>query len=188
MNRKWALILILFFTSCAYNMGVSERKVPGNVKTVAITMLKNQSQEVGAEVYFTNALTSEFLRSKIVTVVEEPLADALLSGKITKIEYIAPETGLKLAKDSTYLPQGTVLATVYNVNISVDVSLVRRGDGKVLWQGTYTGVRSYSAPQVTLPVVNSVNPLYNLSARRQNIELIANDVMSEVHDRMTDNF
>jgi len=182
------LATTLCLSSCAYKLGVSERQIPENLKKISIPVMKNLSREVGAEIYFTNALIQEFERSKVAEVLPESLSDAVLRGTISRIEYVAPETGMKLAKDSEFLPQGTVLATIYNINVVIDMSLVRRSDEKVIWSGSFSGVRSYSAPQVTLPVVNSVNPLYNLSARRQNIELIANDVMSEVHDRMTENF
>ncbi|MNY58066.1 hypothetical protein D3C86_1943590 [compost metagenome] len=68
------------------------------------------------------------------------------------------------------------------------MKLVRQADGTELWSGSFSGERTYVAPQVTLAGVNSVNPLYNLSARRQNIDIMANDIMTEAHDRITENF
>jgi hypothetical protein len=70
----------------------------------------------------------------------------------------------------------------------VTVKVVRQADGTELWAGSFSGERTYAAPQVTLAGVNSVDPLYNLSARRQNIDLMANDLMLEAHDRITENF
>lgn len=177
----------MFFTSCAYHIGNQVETAPGGVRSISVPMFKNMSNEVSAEVQFTNALIQEFDRSKTVHVVADN-SDAVMSGVITKIEYLVPATSLKLAQNTTYMPNGTVLATDYNLTVEVELKLIRRIDQKVVWTNTFVGVRSYSSPQVTLPVVNSVNPLYNLSARRQNISLLAAELMSEAHDRMLENF
>lgn len=179
-------IIFTFLTSCAYKIGPQVDAVPGGVKSIAIPIFKNLSQEVLVETYFTNYLLQEFQRSKIVEVLPESLAEATMFGTIKKVEYLVPPSSLK--ESGTYLPNNRSLATQYNVNVEVEARLVRNHDQKVLWTGVYSKVGNYSAPLVTLPVVNSVNPLYNLSARRQAIDQTAASLMTELHDRMLDKF
>lgn len=173
--------------SCAYRLGQGPRSLPGGYRQISIPMFKNKTQEVGVEAAFTQALQEQFLRSKVAEVVDEGKAEVRVEGAIVDITYL-PENRVESDPNSSYLPSGTVVATQYRVLTKVDVKAVRRSDGEVLWSGTFKGERTYAAPFVTLSGVNSVNPLYNLSARRQNLEAMANDMMVETHGRMTENF
>ncbi len=182
------MVCVTVGTSCAYRMGSGERSIPGGYKQVSVPVFKNKTQETGIEVGFTKSLINEFQRSRIARVVEKPLSEVSVVGSIDSVSY---QPGAKrVAGDSAspYLPNGTVIASEYRILLTVTVKVVRQADGIELWSGTFAGERTYVAPQVTLAGVNSVNPLYNLSARRQNIEKMANDLMEEAHDRITENF
>lgn len=174
---------------CAYRLGGAYRSLPGGYKQISIPIFKNHSQEVGVEVAFTQALLQEFYRSSVATVVDDPLAEVRLEGDIKSIQYL-PEA--KLIGDTktgtTYLPQGAVLASQYRVLVDVNMRLIRRSDGYRLWESNFPQERTYAAPQVTLTGLNTVNPLYNLSARRQILEVMAGDMMVEAHSRITENF
>lgn len=182
------LFLFSLLTSCAYQLGPQADAVPGAVKSIAIPVFKNYSKEVTIETYFTNYLLQEYERSKVVQVLPESLSEATLLGVIKKVHYMAPITSFTLAESERYMPSGTVLASIYDVTVEVELQLIRNGDQKILWSSSFTKTRSYFAPKVTLPVVNSVNPLYNLSARRRLIDAVASAMMSEAHDRMLDKF
>lgn len=182
------LFLFSLLTSCAYHMGPRADAVPGGVKSIGIPVFKNLSKEVMVETYFTNALLQEFERSKVVQIVPEPLAEATMYGVIKKIEYLADINSMTLGKETQFQPAETVLTGSYQVRVEVELKLIRNGDQKLLWFSDYSKSKTYSAPQVTLPIVNSVNPLYNLSARRQLLEQVSLDLMSEAHDRMLDKF
>ena len=86
------------------------------------------------------------------------------------------------------LPENTALTVAYRVLLKTHVELVRQSDQKVLWSSYFDNERVYTAPQVGLAVINSVNPLYNQSARLEVIEQMAHDMMADAHDRMTENF
>jgi hypothetical protein len=160
--------------------------LPGGYHQVYIPVFKNKSMEPGIEVAFTNSLIQEFERAKIGRVTDSNQAEVVVEGVITGVTYAKSGTD-KTDKD-TPLPMGTVLASSYQILITADVTLKRNSDKSVLWSGTFNGERTYNAPLVTTAGVNTVNPLYNLSARRQNIDQIAAEMMSEAHDRMTENF
>lgn len=179
-------LLIFLLGGCAYKFGRGPRAIPGGYRQISIPMFKNKSQETGLEVPFTSAMIQEFLRSKVAKVVEEPMAEVRIEGEIVSVT--ATADAKQEADKSNLLPQGTVLALQYRLITNVNLRAVRRSDGEVLWQGSFRGEGTYSAPQVTLSGVNTVNPLYNLSARRQNLESIAKDMMVEAHSRMTENF
>ncbi|MBK9321422.1 MAG: hypothetical protein IPM97_00445 [Bdellovibrionaceae bacterium] len=167
---------------------MANRSLPGGYKYLSIPVFKNLTQETGPEVGFTNAIIKEFERSEVAKMTSENLSDVKILGVITSIQYL-PGTGIKAEEQQgVYLPKGTVIANDYRIRVSVRVSVVRQADNSEIWSGTFSGERTYVAPKITLAGVNSANPLYNLSARRQNIDSVANDMMAEAHDRITENF
>jgi hypothetical protein len=157
--------------------------MPGGYRQVFIPVFKNYSMEPGIEMDFTSAIRQEFERSRVARVSEPERAEVELVGEIKSVQYV-PETPIQ----GGTLPTGTVLATAYEIRLEVKITLKRKSDGAVLWTSNFTNSRSYIAPQVTMAGVNTVNPLYNLSARRQNIQIISSAMMAEAHDRMTENF
>lgn len=169
-------------------MGVKDRKFPGGYEYVAVPVFKNYTQETGTEVYFTNALVTELERAKIVSIADKAAAQVTLEGIIKGITY-TPSSQTR-AGDVTpqYLPDGTVLTTEYYVNVDVAIVAKRNSDQKIIWQSDFQSRRSYTAPRIGIQGLNSANALYNHSARYQNIQAMANDMMAEAHDRLTENF
>jgi hypothetical protein len=123
-------------------------------------------------------------RSRVAQVVEE--SDISVQGVIEEVNYRLG--GKRTSSDYSLLPEGAVQATEYRILILARISVIRGSDQKVLWTGQFNGERTYTAPQIASAVVNTANPLYNLSARRLNIKEVANDIASEAFDRMTENF
>lgn len=192
MMRLFFLLTPLAFFSmsgCAYHLGRGARSMPGGASEISIPVFKNRSQETGAEVTFTQALQQEFLRSKVARVVDDPKAEVRVEGEIDFIRYIPAQK--KTAGDTSagYLPDGTVIASQYQIVLQVSLRVVRRSDNEKIWEGRFESRdQTYAAPQITLTGVNSVDPLYNLSARRQKLLVIANELMLEAHSRITENF
>lgn len=173
---------LLLFAGCAYKLGNPDRALPLGYTQISVPIFQNKTMEPGLEVSFTNALIQEFERSRVGKLVDKNQAEAVLEGSIREIKYVPG------GKKETGLPQGSILATSYDITVVVSLQLKRLSDNKILWSGDFTRSRSYIAPQVTLPTINTVNPLYNLSARRQNFDILALDMMAEAHDRITENF
>lgn len=178
-----ALCWFLLQAGCAYHMGSPDRSLPSGYKQVTIPIFKNLSMEPTIEVAFTNSLIKEFERSKIARIVDPAQAEVVIEGVIQTVAYVP---GGKL--DPSVLPMGAVLAGSYDIQVVTTITVKRQSDQSVLWTGQFTRGRTYNAPQVTLPGINTVNPLYNLSARRQNFDVLAADMMAEAHDRLTENF
>lgn len=183
----FGLIFSCAITGCAYHLGVSGRTLPGGFKAIEVPLFLNSSTEPGMEVAFTNSLIQEFEKNKVAAVQQAGQAPAVIKGEIKSIVY-KPTGPIQKGEKAPLLPDGTVLATGYRVIVAAEVSLIEKKTGTVLWRSQFDGESFYASPQVTVARVNSVNPLYNLSARRRVIETIANDLMVEAHDRMTENF
>lgn len=182
------LALSVLLGSCAYRLGDSDRQIPGGYRTVAIPVFTNRSMEAGIETFFTNALVREFERGRVGRVAAKSDAQTTLEGTIDNVVYgiSLPVEGGK--EGGAFLPPGTILNTEYRINLQTTLRLRRNSDQKVLWEGTFNGERSYQAPQIGIEGVNSSNATYNQSARYQNIQLMATDLMNEAHNRITENF
>lgn len=183
-----ASVIQFFLSSCAYKLSSNYDALPGNVRSIQIPIFKNDSIEVGAETTFTNALKSEALRSKFVQLKnDESEVEGILQGRVVRIEVVADESVIE-AKNTQYLPAETVIATQYKVTAIIDLTLYRKGSMAVLWSGNFKQTSNYSAPQITLPVINTANSLYNQSAKRQTLDALSKDMMQAAFDRMVENF
>lgn len=170
---------------CAYRAGFTERRLPGGYDLLAVPVFANATPTTGTEVYFTNAMIRELARSGVVRVTERSSAQATLEGEVQNITF-APVSQIKFEPGdaSNFLPPGTVLTTAYRVQVVTRVQLRRNSDQSVLWANTFVGERTYSAPLIGTTGLTSANALYNHSARYQAVELLAQDLMAQAHDRL----
>jgi len=184
------LSIVIFQFGCAYKLSSSTDSLPGHVKSIYLPIFKNNSTEPGVEVYFTNALKKEMLTSKKLQLFnDENQSDAVMYGKIKSVEINSDESVAESNQNSkNYLPRGTVISTQVKVVVTVGLELKKANSSQVLWSSEFKQSLNYTPPQVTLPVINSTNNLYNLSARRQTLETLANQMMQLAFDRMVDNF
>ncbi len=181
-------ILCFCLSDCAYHMGVGERSLPGGYHSVAIPVFKNHSSEPGIETYFTESLIKEFSRGSVARVIPVSEGEAQILGEIVSVQYSSDakiSAGDSAAPD---LPTGTVLTTTYRISMSVKITLKRQKDGVQLWEASFGGQKTYTAPQITRDRLNSVDPIYNQSSRKQNIEDLSTDMMLEAYNRLTENF
>lgn len=180
--------LSLALSSCAYKLSNQVDTLPGGVKSVFVPPFKNLTDEPDVEVEFTQSLRKEMLTSKVVRLEENSKeADAFIEGTIETVNIKSDESVVE-AKNTKYLPYNTVLSTQIKVEVLVQVVLKKTSTQEVLWSSSFKQARNYTPPQVTLPVVNSVNNLYNLSARRQTFETLSKEMMQLAFDRMVDQF
>lgn len=178
-----AVLTVATGSGCAYRFGETDREIPGGYRTVAVPTFKNNSQEAGIEVYFTNAIVREIERSRIGRVTSRSEAQTTLEGVIETVQY-----GGGSPVEGTFLPPGAVLNTQYRIVVTTNLTLTRNSDQKILWTGQFSNERSYLAPIIGIEGLNSSNAPYNQSARYQNIQTMAADMMTEAHNRLTENF
>jgi hypothetical protein len=183
LKSSWAvfvfalLAVMAVLSSCSgYHIGDSDRQIPGGYRTVAIPVFKNKTMEAGIETYFTNALVREFD------------AQTTLEGSIDSVGYVVTTQVINGQSGGEFLLPNMLLNTEYRILLLATLRLRRNSDQKVLWEGAFNGERSYLAPQIGLEGVNSADAVYNQSARYQNIEAMATDLMNEAHNRISENF
>lgn len=175
-------------SSCAYKLSSKFDTLPGNVRLIYAPLFKNGSTEPGLEAYFSNSMKRELLNSRVVQLVDsENEADAVLYGTVLQVEIISEEGAIE-AKDTKFLPKNTILSTTTKITVTVDMKLQRKNSSEILWSSQFKQSRNYTPPQLTLPVINSANNLYNLSARRQTLETLSEEMMQLAFDRLVDNF
>lgn len=183
-------VIHFFLTGCAYKLSTNLEKLPGDVKSIQIPLFENRSIEPGVEVFFTNSLKNEALKSRVVKIVnEESKAEAILQGKIISVDVVGSESIIEAKNNNVqYLPNETLLTTGYTVTVDVLITLKKKGSSEVLWSGTFKQAQNYTAPTITLPVINTANNLYNHSAKRQTLDAISKEMMQAAFDRMLENF
>ena len=183
-------IAILSVTSCGYRTANQGAQFVGGYKLVAVPIFKNRSMEPKVEVFFTNALRNELHRANIAKVTDKEMAPISVEGVIDSVQYMkgSQSTGSGNDADGDALPVNAVITTQYQIRVVATLLVRRNADSKILWEARFTNDRSYLAPQIGTEVINSANALYNHSARLQNIEIIARDMMTEAYNRMTENF
>lgn len=184
-----ALSLSLVLSSCAYKLGYGERSLPGGYDRLAIPIFENQSDQVGIEVFFTNSLIREFERSRVARVSSTEEAPLALEGVVkgVQIDRAGLVTGGETSEIQN-LPANAVLATEYRLLVFVHLRLRRKSDRQIVWEGAFQKEGVYLAPRIGGEGINSANANYNKSAREQRIAQIAEEMMEEAHDRMTENF
>ncbi len=187
--RRFIFIVLFIFSnsSCAYRWGFRDRAVPGGYKQVAIPIFKNTSNEVGIETDFTNALIRQFERSQVAHITSKELAPVRIDGTISRIDIVGSGGGI-IGAENTPLEPDASLRTEYQLVVTAKVQVRRQSDEKVIWEGEFKDQRNYQAPRILEPVVNSADATYNESARHHTLADLADEMMSEVHDRITENF
>jgi hypothetical protein len=181
-------IFILALVGCGYRFGISDRTLPGGYSQVAIPVFKNKSADVGIETSFTNALIRRFARSQVARVSDKESSPLLLLGEIVRVETIQGPAATNKSAQLPLLPENTVLTTEYRLKVTAHLVLKRKSDEKILWQGDFTNEKVYAPPRIGTAVVNSANATYNQSARMDTLARLADEMMAEAHDRLTENF
>ena len=113
------MLAIVLATGCGYSL-VGAGGSLGDVHTVAIPVLRNDSWEPGVEYVIGDALRREFLRRKGVRLVENPSrADLVLSGRVSRVH------------TRTASVDSVVLALEYEITLELDLEAHRSGGAAV---------------------------------------------------------
>jgi outer membrane lipopolysaccharide assembly protein LptE/RlpB len=129
-------IVIVFSVAlgCGYHIMGKGGEFPEGITSVAIIPLENKTKEPNLTSIFTSALRREFIFRRDVEVVPEEKAEASLQGSINSVSIVS----------TAYDNEGR--ATEYDITITLDSRLVRRGNNAILWKGDkITGTWHYKA-------------------------------------------
>ena len=152
---------------------------------MAIPIFNNRTDEVSVETYFTNALRREFERSAVAKITSKEAAPVTIEGEIQRVDVIP---GVPVSSPTNGLPPNTVLNTEVRVTVMAMLRLKRNSDQKIVWEQAFIRESVYTAPQIGLSYINSANANYNQSSRLRTVSKLADQMMEEAHDCLTENF
>ncbi|MBI3752649.1 MAG: LptE family protein [Deltaproteobacteria bacterium] len=161
-------LLFIVLYGCGYHIAGKGGSMPGSVTTISIPFFKNQVQKPDVETIITTALVDEFVKSGIVKVVEED-AEAVLSGAITGYD-LTPVSFNK-----------TDVIQEYRLTIKLEISLVRKSDGKILWEDK--NITDYEDFKVNTNDVNATK-----TAELDAMKKMAKDTARLIKERMLEDF
>lgn len=126
-NEHWLSACFACFcltlSSCGYHVAGKADLVPKNVHTIAIPAFTNVTVRYKLTDHLPEAISREFIsRTRYQIVNDADQADAVLRGSI--LNYIAYPT---------IIDQQTGRASGLQVNVTLDVKLVERATGKVIF-------------------------------------------------------
>jgi outer membrane lipopolysaccharide assembly protein LptE/RlpB len=122
-SRNIGLLILctILATACGYRFA-GQGQYPKGVQHIYIEVFENRTSKTGIERTVTNQVIFEFTRQREKSLASSPSsADAILRGVITKI------------RTQTIARVGTEVASQREVFMTVDLELVPKDGGQVLW-------------------------------------------------------
>jgi outer membrane lipopolysaccharide assembly protein LptE/RlpB len=157
----------LLLAGCGYSFRHNRSNLPQDIKTVAIPMFSNMTNEIRLEAIVTEQMRYQFTQSQILKIVPQAEADTVLIGSITGVY-----------ADDVSLTEW-VRSSQRRVSITISARLLRAGSGEVLYQGSVNQYRYYS-----LEGTNSSAA----EARMEALKIAARDAAQIIHDGALQNF
>jgi outer membrane lipopolysaccharide assembly protein LptE/RlpB len=169
-SRILFLIFVCLFclTACGYRFAGSG-EFPKGVKYIFIEVLENRTSKSGVERIVTNQLIFEFSRQRESSLVSNrQKADAVLKGTINSI------------RTQTISRVGTELASEREVIMTIDLRLIKKDDGTVIWAASGISDReAYDVDSVKVETDrNEDTAIARLSER----------ISERIFNRLTDDF
>jgi len=120
-RRAWLAIaaLIALTAGCGYTVGGN---LPSHVRTVAVPIFRNRTQEPAIESVITSAVVNAFASNGRLKVVPVQQADSLLDGEI-----------IGYAVDSIAFDQ-SINAQVFRLRVTLNVQFRDLRDNSMLWR------------------------------------------------------
>jgi hypothetical protein len=162
------LVLFFLLAGCGYGLRGSTNNLPPDIQGIYIPVFVNETTEAGAEVIFANALIYEFTRSRILPVVSEAKAQAVILGKI------------KSAIVDAVIFANQTQALQRKITITLEVSCKRTDNQKILWQ-------NLNLPRYEVYNVTS-DPNQTDLNKSAAIQKIAQDLSEKIYNAVLENF
>lgn len=117
------IILVIGEAACGYRFVGQETNLPVDIKTLAIPLFANQTDQIGLESEITQALRDRFISSKRLAIREEKSADLILKGQVKSF-----------STTSVAVTKGLLVTSGYRAMITIEIILKRHQDGQILWK------------------------------------------------------
>jgi hypothetical protein len=193
--RYAAVFLAVAFMGCGYHFAGEQVGLPEDIHSLSVGTLVNRSREHGLEKTLAFALEREIHERGHFRMIEDPGGgDAVLSGTIREVR-VQP-----VAFDANDL------AEQYEITVTLDFTLTRKDDGRVLWhvKGLRESDQYDASPNVvvtsssqfqqgTLDPGNVHNPELTAiqlteTERRRAIARLLSQAVRDIYNQMVENF
>jgi hypothetical protein len=163
MKGLW---IALIAAACGCAQGFSRRpapvKLPERIKSIAIRLVVNKTQQFGLEDALTTSIRDNFLRDGSYPLVPEEKADGIVVATLQRY------TLTPVQYDSTLAP------TAYKLKVACDLQLLDNADKKVLGEEKdMEGVQIYAASTMT-------GGLTETQAQAQIWDILSRDIVKRV--------
>jgi hypothetical protein len=162
------ILALLALFGCNYHFAGTGGRAPGDIQSVSINVLRNQTAEIGVETIFTNAILNEFIRWKRLQVKPLKEAEAVLGGSIARIR----------TQTSSHLTRTRTLET--RVTVTLSLTLTRVDTDEVLWKN-----KSLSYFDTYVEAENALN---TATLRREAFRRIAEFLAEKIHKDLFEEF
>ena len=166
-------ILVVFLAlagtlaGCGYHFAGTGGQPPGDIDSIAIDILDNNTAQIGLETVFTNAILNEFIRWKNLPVRPRSQAEAALGGSITRIDF----------RELSHQDRERTFQT--RVTITLSLALVRLKTDEILWERKYSYYDDY---------VETGDALETAVLRRQAVNRIAEFLAEKIQQDIFEEF
>ena len=162
------LATFLLLPGCGYHFAGTGGQAPGDIQSINVNVLRNQTAEIGIETIFTNAILNEFIRWKRLPVKPPNEAEAVLGGSIARIK----------TQTASHLTRERTLET--RVTVTLSLTLTRADTDEVLWQN-----KSLSYFDEYVEAANALN---TNRLRREAFRRIAEFLAEKIHQDLFEQY
>jgi outer membrane lipopolysaccharide assembly protein LptE/RlpB len=162
------ILALLALFGCGYHFAGTGGKAPGDIQSIAVNVLGNQTAEIGIETIFTNAILNEFIRWKRLPVKSLNEAEAVLGGSVARIK----------TQTASHLTRTRTLET--RVIVTLSLTLTRVDTDEVLWQNKKLSYHD--------EYVEAANALNTNRLRREAFRRIAEFLAERIHRDLFEEF
>ena len=162
-----ACLIVLLLIGCGYHFAGTGGQAPGDIKSIAIDVLQNNTAEIGLENVFTNAIINQFVQWKRLPIKPRKEAGGVLGGAITGIN----------TQEVSHVDSQKTLTTRLIITLKITVKSVETDE--ILWQRNYSYYEDY---------VETGNALDTGLLRRQAADEIAQYLAEKIYMDMFEEF
>lgn len=189
----WVRLLIslplLLSLGCGYTLSHRVKNVFEHPKGVFVPVFTNDTEEMGAEMIFTNALLRELKVHQNILVSDQADSTPLeLKGVVEQITYTptafyAPAAGVNKLQSYTMMPDQI------NLVATIRLALVNKITKQILWSQSVSGSRIVSAylGRTGDKEAASGFGIYTQSLIDARYNDVARDIMRDMYDSMVEN-
>jgi outer membrane lipopolysaccharide assembly protein LptE/RlpB len=163
-----ALLAAFLLSGCGYRLRGKETNLPPEIRSVAIPIFANRTDQTGAETDVTRALAEKFISARRLPVATQNSADAILTGKV--ISFVTTPVAVT---------SSTQVSQEYRATLTVEFTFQGVKDGKVLYREQMNDWRNY-------PVVSDLNTTEQ--NKREAIRAISALLAERIHELILGGF